>query len=167
MKINEYNFMNANIEDINELDDDFDIVMFPKSINEFSSSQFKYMKQLLSNICQNDKIIIAASIRADDYNSGLDISRCDKMIEVFEDKYNYLDDKSESWCTKGNKALATLFPGFSYPDEIIHYIGELNTKCDTYIIEGENCEKECLNMNRYPILTAGNVRYYINRLLIK
>lgn len=143
---------------------DYNIIIFPKSISEFDNESFDSFLDIMSKseFAQNDIFIISSSM-----NIGFqhDESRYKRVLEVliakgFENEtYNPTKEiKNKGW-------LGFLVSGFNYPDEIKSFIESLASKCQKFIANNKNCEPNCQEqLNKSPILNARNISFQINHL---
>jgi len=88
-------YINQDITRWEKLDrDNYDIIIFPKSIGEFSQRDFQKLLSIMkhSNF-KSPKMIIASSIR--EQFDEIDVSRISTLITIIEKKHNFkcLDDK--------------------------------------------------------------------------
>ena len=156
------------IGDINSIQDKaFDIIIFPKSIGEFSERDFKALiKQFKSSTFPKDEIYIISSIRKE-YTS-IDQDRMEKLLTCLEDIHGYYCEKPRTQYIyyKKSAGIRKHFYDFVYPDEIFKFLNNLDSKCPTKLRNGKFCESDCqqnLN-NKRPILKTDHIRYQYFKL---
>lgn len=165
-------FLNENISVRDELDENnYNIIMFPKSIGEFSDKDFRKFKETIlnTNFIKN-KIIFVASIR--NTRVDFDKGRFKEIIEVMKKKgYSALDDVDNYICC-GNKnngypyRINDIVYNYCYPQDIKDYIITFYKDCQGYI-ENNNkcCMNECIEIfTRNPITTMSQVAFQVIRL---
>lgn len=161
-------FLNEDITKWDELDwDEYNIIMFPKSIGEFSNEGYNKLLEVFRNSTfKNDRICLVSSVR--EKNEDIDVDRLNDLIKILKKEQNYscLDDNIRYSCYKENVGLAKYYSQFKYPDEILKYITNLLDRCPKYIENWfEACDENCATLlNKYPILKTGHIKYQIKRL---
>lgn len=139
--------------------------IFPKSISEFSDSDFeKICEGFRLKEIVNDKIYILISIRSDEGSMDRDMERSGKIISALRENGFHTKDKSTDYIyfVDENKGIKGLDYKFEYPDEAIDTIKELNEKCAAFLEGLENCEENCSKyLNRFPALKARNIRFQV------
>ncbi|GAB5081197.1 hypothetical protein Osc1_03700 [Hominimerdicola sp. 21CYCFAH17_S] len=140
--------------------DRIDILIFPKSICEISSSDLQYIAKYISS--KTDEIYIMASYRNVEAALNLDVN---KMILLS----NYLNKEkfqisigvpeySYSFEHKGT-GIRKIYYDYVYPDEAISYIEQLGNKCILF----DEDDNDCISCNdiitRKPILTLSNIHF--------
>lgn len=159
-------FFEDNIANWDELEqDDYNIIIFPKSIGEFDNYSFQQIENIFSNtMFKSDSLCIISSLR--ESRSFIDGERLSRLIDILETEHSYisLDPKEKCKVFTEKKGLISVIPGFKYPDHILEFITSLSTKCGTFIDWSENCQRDCTYLNKYPILTTGHIKYQSIRL---
>lgn len=138
-----------------------DIYFFPKSISEFSDSDFNalcyyfHTKPILK-----DKFYLLVSIRPVDIWGGKDIDRVVQLVKAITvNGFVTTDDLSTYFSPQMKEEnIWRLDNDFNYPTEIIDTLKNLTDKCITENSKHQDCSK-CDNINRSPILTAKYVQY--------
>lgn len=110
--------------------DRIDILIFPKSICEISSSDLQYIAKYISS--KTDEIYIMASYRNVEAALNLDVN---KMIllsnHLHKEKFQIsigVPEYSYSFEHKGT-GIRKIYYDYVYPDEAISYIEQLGNKC--------------------------------------
>lgn len=161
-------YINDDITTWKELDSGgYNIIMFPKSIGEFSEQHFEKILCVFKNTqFTSDNIFLLSSVR--EQNDLIDRLRMGSIIDVFEEKHKFkcLDDKYSYIYYIQNVGLSKYFPQFYYPNSILQFITNLMKNCSTYV---EACMKACeqncaTSLNKHPILKTGHIKYQIKRL---
>ncbi|WFD09777.1 hypothetical protein [Tepidibacter hydrothermalis] len=164
----EYYFINEDISNWDKLDwDGYNILIFPKSIGEFTEKDFKKLLDMLRRSkFKHEDIYIISSIR--ELNDDIDTRRLVKIINVLEKKHKYkcLDDKTTYTHYIENVGIRKFFDDFIYPDEILSEILQILNHCNKYKENGYNsCEHDCESLlNKWPILKTGHIKYQIKKL---
>lgn len=165
-------FIHDDIGNLYEFNEDmYNIIIFPKSIGEFSESDFEKLKECIRNSrFINDRIVFIASLR--NTRIDLDMGRAEEVINIIADKgYEILDDintythfnqKDNGW----NYYINEIVPNLKYPEEIKEFMIKFYKGCQGYIENnGECCERKCEEVfTRKPITTMSQVAYEIIRL---
>ena len=167
---NNVSFINKDIQELYSLDkNNYNIIIFPKSIGEFDERTFVNLKESIehTNFTQN-KLVLISSLR--NSKSDSDIDRMVEIVNVFEDKHKYKSQNNPNRYTyiekKGNGypyRLYDIIDDFIYPIEINNYMIKLYSECQGYK-ENNNkcCENDCKKvLGRYPITTMSQVKYQI------
>jgi hypothetical protein len=159
-------FLLKDITDWDKLDEeDYNVVIFPKSIGEFSQEQFlKIISTFENTKFASDRIILISSVR--EQSDSFDIPRLARIISVFEDSQKYVCLDERDTCTKfvENVGLRKYFPDFVFPQDILDFIANLVSRCKGFQENSKTCEDDCQNLNRSPILRTKHIRYQIKRL---
>lgn len=151
---------------LNELPQlDFDIYMFPKSISEFSNTDFELICQSFQNKdIAKDNFHLLISLRVDRNSMARDIARTNKLMSAIhrngfctQDKYNRYTSFTDE--TKGIR----YYDGdFILPKNVINIIKHLNKLCNNYIENGTNCNTDCeVLLTRWPVLKPTTIRYQV------
>ena len=170
--IEEYYFIFQDVNEFRKLDEsDYNVIIFPKSIGELNASTFNDLKNCIRNTTfKNDKIVLLSSIR--NARDNFDMKRLGEIADIFADKHGYscLDDKDVYYHFDTDRngkypRLETVCSGFAYPEDIKNYMINLNSHCGVFIDNGcEPCDESCRKMNRWPVLTASQIKYQVLRL---
>ena len=145
-------------------ENNYNIVIFPKSISEFDDESFNtFLSNLSITKFTQDKIILISSSM--DIGYQFDEQRYKIVLQQFE-SFGFKPDKympPQEIAQKGG--LNRLDSQFDYPNNIKDDISYLSTECKKFIETGENCEIECLNqLNKSPILRTNYISFQINIL---
>jgi len=159
-------FIHQNIDNLKELDDeDYNIIIFSKSIGELSRSSFWNLEKIIENThFVSDKIMLLSSVRKS--RTNIDISRVEDLAKIFTNEHNYkcLDDSSECWYYD-NTRLEYECDEFTYPNEIRDYLLSLSTRCTGFLDNlFESCYSDCKDMNRCPVTRTSQIQYQVLRL---
>lgn len=166
-------FLNEDIGEISKLDEEeYNIIIFPKSVGEFDDNSFANLKESLKNtIFKKDKIAIIASLRSS--RIEFDKGRMKDIIKIFENVHEYksLNDEKYHTCFKKKDngydyRINDIVNGFEYPPYIKEYMNKFYTSCQGYKHNKDKfCEQACENVfNRVPITTMSQVNYQIIKL---
>lgn len=163
----EYYFENIDINDWSSLDwDEYNVIMFPKSIGEFDNQTFEgIMDTLKESNFNHDKICLISSVR--EQNDVIDTQRLVRIANVLEYNHNYscLDKPGDYRYYPNNDGFAKYYPYFSYPPEILELLLNLLGECSIYYFNGKACRNECSsNLNKWPMLRDGHVKFQVVRL---
>ena len=164
--------MNILTNDINNIKvlpkQDYNIVIFPKSIGEFNEVTFSNIKEIFKKSKFNsDKLVVVSSLRAARLN--FDMDRTKKIAQILIDNHGYknLNELNEYWYW-GNKdngypyKLHEVIPELTYPYTIENFLSNLHKECQTYIENNDCCENRCSTiLSRKPISTMSQVNYQI------
>lgn len=151
--------------------EEYNIIIFPKSIGELDSDTFINLKNVFANTnFTQDKIIVASSIRKS--RLAFDMDRFKEILNIFETCHNFdcLDSKELYFYYEKDRfgnypKLEHIFGGFTYPEDIRDFMINLNKNCKTYINNGfKSCKFDCTDINRYPITRASQIEFQIMRL---
>ena len=167
-------FINQDIRELERLDeDDYNIIIFPKSIGEFDKITFNNLKKAIKNTnFTNNKLVLISSLR----NSKIDydIDRTIEIMNTLKDEHKYepieVEDleKCKDYPKKYNGydyRLEDIIDEFMYPQEIKDYITKLYTECQEYKDNNKCCEDDCKQiLGRYPITTMSQMKFQIIRL---
>lgn len=141
-----------------------DVYVFPKSISEFSNEEFQEIcKGFSKKEIQKDKIHVLISLRSDPGSMERDMERSKKIVLAMKQNGFVTENQATTYIhyVDEDRGIKKNDCKFEYPDEAIELLSSLNTACYTYANEGENCTNDCLNLNRWPVLKARNIRYQI------
>jgi hypothetical protein len=165
-------FINNDINKIGILDEDeYNVIMFPKSIGELDNTTFNNLKDIIRNSNFNkDRIILLSSIRKS--RNLFDVDRLSDLVSILENTHHYqcLDSRQERtlWEKNDNGVFprfADICDNFIYPQDIRNFIASLNSKCQGYNSKSlGTCKDDCDIMQRYPITTTSQSEYQILRL---
>lgn len=172
LHIDECYYLDNDISEMEYLDEEnYNIIMFPKSIGELNEETFENLKTVFENTNFNSsKIVLLSSIRKTRRDD--DISRFVEIVNIFEETHGYecIDEKYQytyynKRCDGNYPKLQHLFDEFIYPEEIREFMTKINHQCQGYIENNdEPCEDDCENMNRYPITRASQIEFQVVRL---
>lgn len=166
----DYEIMVQNILDFNrigEIDENVDVIVFPKSIGEFSDGDFNRLLRLFRNSNFNeDELVIISSIRKQ--HTGIDTQRMTSLLNLMESKHNYVcrSPKDEYTYYRNPVGLRTHFYDFVYPQTVLDFLIDLQNKCPNMLENDEYCEDDCEDnlKKKWPILKTDHIRYQLFRL---
>jgi hypothetical protein len=144
----------------------YNIIIFPKSIGEFSDQIFTNILTCfeITNF-EQDRICLICSLR--EQRRGLDIDRFEAIARDFSDKHNYicLDENRVYYYFKNPVGLRKICPEFVYPDDMKDKVSSLLDRCPGYIDNlFEPHENDCERMlKKQPILTSRYINFQIKR----
>lgn len=156
------NFKNCNILDIDNLEGDYNTIIFPKSISEFNEFAFQHLKDIFAKKRFNsNKIVLIGAIRKTRIDS--DLQRLEKIKDIFIRKHGYLVVDSETTISNDNAPyIYQVTNDIIFPREILNYITGLYTQCKKFKLTGKNCETACSDLlKRSPILKTSQMTFKI------
>ena len=146
---------------------DYNVIIFPKSIGEFSEVIFGTIEQVLADSqFDQQRICLLCSVMKERCTQASDIARFAKIADVLKNHHSFkcLDDPNKFWAYSGSQGIRKVCNDFVYPDEIKNYISILSEKCPTFIENNQACKADCLELNRHPILKTDYINYQAIRL---
>lgn len=166
-------YLGEDINNMDELDEEeYNIIIFPKSIGELDNDTFNKLKEAIINTSfKCDRLIIASSLRC--AKMDYDKRRTNEIIKIFREEHHYSNLDSDAEYTYFEKKdngydyrISDVLPEAEYPDEIKDYLTSFYKKCQGYIDNDKKfCEKQCNDVfTRRPTTTMSQVRYKITRL---
>lgn len=158
-----YYFCFDDITDWENLDwDEYNIIMFPKSIGEFNNGIFSTLESILTkSIFNQDKLCVVSSLR--DQHEVIDSERTERIVNLFQKHHNYrvIHREYGNWKDE-REGFIRYYPKFEYPPHICNFVANLSTKCLNYINNSRYCLADCSSvLNRSPILADDYVRFKI------
>ncbi len=165
----QYCYINGDISLWNSLDAaDYNVIIFPKSIGEFSNQVFDHVKTMLSHSNFTERnIVLISSVRQQ--HSPTDMYRFEIIANLLRKNFGYTNlDNSTTYYhvrdTGTGFGLSKCCDAFYYPDTIKHFLEKLQSQCPIFKKHRESCETDCQDLlNRNPILTARYIQFQINR----
>lgn len=162
----DYKIITTNILDlgnINQIQEEpFDIIIFPKSIGEFSDNEFELLiGRFNASDFPQKKVFIVSSLRKE--YSAIDQERMRILLENIERTHGYICNKPKTeyiYYTQ-SVGLRKYFPDFIYPNDIYQFLDNLSQACPTRKANGRFCEDDCADTlsNKRPILRTDHIRY--------
>lgn len=141
------------LDSIDEID--FDVIMFPKSISEFS--EYKQIVEKIKSKITSKTLFVGANIRKKESEKKNELSRLFLLeYELLEGKYNEVKSVFKEY--KEDEAFITIDPFFKHADGVIDLLDSLNKCC--YKDNNRYCEL-CSSLNRKPILKTNNTIHKI------
>lgn len=156
-----------NYNSIQDIDENVDVIIFPKSIGEFSDADFARLLTLFrrSDFEENELVIIS-SIRKQ--HTAIDTQRMTSLLNLMEREHNYIcgGPKDEYTYYRNPVGLRAHFYDFVYPQHVVDYLIDLHNQCPTMLDNDEYCEDDCEDnlSNKRPILKTDHIRYQLFRL---
>lgn len=142
---------------------DYNIIIFPKSISEFSSKEIEnFTTNILKNLSETDIVFIGA-IRSSSNNFIKDIERFDKITSKLENyitKDTFTWDKSIDFFSK----FHYLRSDSCYPWEIKDFLSSLEKKCAKKLKYLCYNSHYCYSLSRNPITTNNEISFKIAHL---
>lgn len=166
-------FLKENIDRRTSLDENnYNVIMFPKSIGEFSTKDFEKLKMSIINTkFTSNKIILVASVRST--RTNIDIDRLVELAKILKDSngYSILDNcNSYTYYKKKDNGypyrINDIINNYLYPEHMKEYLINFYKNCQGYIDNNKNCcEDTCEDIfTRLPITTLSQVAFNIIRL---
>lgn len=160
-------FRKQDITDWDEFEeDDYNVIVFPKCIAEFSDNAFEAICKIFINTPFSEKRIFGLCSfmhkRAD-----IDASRFSRIAHIMKQThgYNCQGETDNPFTVPGDKGISTICSGFKYPDDIKIAVSSLNTTCPKYTKNGKSCKTDCKSINRTPILRTIYINYKLLRFI--
>lgn len=156
-------FFKKDISTISKLNRrDYNVIVFPKSIGEFSDDVFGNIEQILANSqFKRQRICVLCSVMKESCAQFFDITRSERIAKILNEHHSFecLDNPAEFWTYKRSEGIRRVCNDFVYPDEIKNYISILSEKCPTFIENNQACKADCSALNRQPILKTDYINY--------
>lgn len=170
---NEAYFLQQNINEMKSLDEgDYNVIIFPKSIGEFSTEDFNKLKiSIRDTEFSSDRLILATSLRKKRIDDDLD--RVAEIAKILRDSKGYsILDNMNSYIYYRNKdngypyRINDIINNYLYPEYIKEYLINFYMNCQGYIDDSVNCCKDTCEpvFTRLPITTMSQVAFSIIRL---
>lgn len=142
-----------------------DIVSFPKSISEFSTSEIIKIAKRIGQINQSNDMYILVSLRTDTYNLNNDIDSSETFInELINAGYNRVGGNKPEHYIKFKEPDSGVYNyngGNGYPEEAKELCSTLGELCSTNN-DCDQCNPTVLN--RWPQMKVGNIFYQLVHL---
>ena len=145
-------FVRRNIADISPCVQNKNIIFFPKSLSEFSDSDFSRFVQCITPNLLGSSFCVASSLMSE--GCCYDIDR----IKVLQNRIHELGFQTTQEIThethppQEDSCFSII--STSYPNEIKVFLMNLNSSCR------QTCQQEC-EINKSPILKTDYMRYHI------
>ncbi|NJD02948.1 MAG: hypothetical protein FIA99_10235 [Ruminiclostridium sp.] len=141
------------------------VFMFPKSIAEFTISDFSEMcDSLKEKTIEKDQLHVIISLRSNDLGMEADMERTKLIISALKRQGFTTKDMYSTYTHFRNKTrgIRAYDGNFIYPNEAKELINDLNQKCEQYLYKLDNCESDCKPLlTRSPAFTPSIIRYQI------
>lgn len=157
-----YNFIIKNVDTMDKLVvKNYNMIMFPKSIGEFSDSEFEHVKYVLEDSeFRDDKMVLICALRK--YRREMDLAHLYEIRDIFTSMHGYEVTDEINYVSQDNKSLGSIIDGIDYPREISEYVANLDCKCKNYRKQGYHCQPDCDSvLKRWPVLTRSQFAYDI------
>lgn len=158
-------FINQDITTWTEMDDDdYNVFIFPKCIGEFPEPVFNSICQIFENT-QFTENRVCGLCSLMERGLEADQARFRRIAQIMQNTHGYqcLDDLDEYWTVTEDQGLRAICPSFVYPNDIRPHVSALLNECPTFTHNGEPCDDDCENLNRWPILKASFINYNLLR----
>lgn len=164
-------FINEDLDKSNNLHgNDYNIIIFPKSIGEFDIDiLIKLLVAIYNTKFNSNRLVLISSMRSSKLD--LDKSNMAAIVKLISNKYGYrvLDDidKPLSFEKKGNGCdyrINDIIPGLFYPRDIKEDVSNMYLNCKSYKEYKTSCKNCRYFLSRRPITTMSQVNCQIIRL---
>ncbi len=164
--LDEVYFANEDISTWKKLDEEsYNIIVFPKSINEFSNESFDRICAAIANTkFTQGRVVAMCSLMVK--GKEIDSQRFRRIANLLQKDHDYecMDELDEYWMVKKDQGIRAICPEFVYPQEIYDEVIKLQTACPQYALNGhKSCEDGCSSLNRKPILRTTYINYKLLR----
>jgi len=153
-------FIYSDINNYRGLKDNFfNVIIFPKSIGEFSELDFGVLKNIFKNMkFLSGRLVMISTARKTRKNE--DIQRIEELKDIII-KNSFLKlENVECYDSNTNNKLENYCRYFYYPEQIKKYITNLSSRCKSR----EKCPDKYIDremFDRFPILTTSQICYQI------
>jgi len=166
-----YSFIHKDITQWTKLDkEEYNVIIFAKSINEFSASGFSNLCSIFENSnFASDRLCLICSLMTKAGGMPGDSARSARLADILETHgFTTKDNKLMFTTLKDEykrKGLNQVVSGFDYPDTLLNDSSciEVLELCTTFQEEKVPCKDDCGTLNRKPILTGRYVNYKMLR----
>jgi len=142
---------------------DYNIIFFPKSLSEISDEGLNVLLENLQKVhFTSDHIYLISSCR--DNGFTYDEAKYKEIIDTFRSMGFCCNDYKGTQELTNKGSFFYLDSDFYYPDNIKNYLCELHTKCCKFVEHNDNCDDDCEQLSRFPILTTKHVSFLYNLL---
>lgn len=140
-----------------------DIIVFPKSISEFSLDSIDRICACIKDKgILKDNISMLVSLRADQGSQERDMEKVKRLYNaiIAAGFTTDTDVSTVASFTFKSKKIRELDTSFSHPSKIVDLLPVLYTKCKKYIENGQCCENDCEErLNRWPMLSCRSLQW--------
>ena len=153
------------LEEANSKIADFkpNVIIFPKSISEIPSAD---IENLIDSLNLPKKFYMLVSLRDNDSHAENDMRKTSRIVGhlnkldfLVDNDYN---DNHYKRFDENCKGIRGICIDYIYPNEILSFLRELNTKCPIYQMMDRNCFSDCsVKLKRTPILTVNYIKCQI------
>ena len=148
------------------------IIVFPKSIGEFTPVEFGCLKSLFkeSNL-EKSKMCLMSSLRSEDNCNDVDRRRIGELTNILikyrgyrcQDDINKVYEMPQNQPNNPNNYIGKEVRGWDYDSTVCRNVRNTLAKCKKY---QDNCveyDSDCIQLNRNPILKTSYMKYQILR----
>ena len=140
-----------------------DIIIFPKSISEFSHDAIdRFCECIRSKTILKDRICILISLRADQGSTLRDVQKTKKIYDAFLDAGFSTDSRHDvaTHLSFPDRKIREIDVSFEHPGAVVNLLPKLNTQCAEYMENGQNCYKNCVSrLSRWPMLSCKHMQW--------
>ncbi len=153
------NIIIDNIQNCSSINEDYNTIIFPKSIGEFDDSAFESVRNIFKKSdFKSDTLVIISSMR--EKNTSKDKDRLLELIYILGLRGYSTTNKDVIFsCTDGDKLYDF---GISYPEDIKDFLFDMKRNCT----EKPECKKECLEVLNYHNKPMNNTNYIKFQMVI-
>lgn len=140
----------------------YNVIMFPKSISEFDDESFEsFLNALMKSKFTQDIVFLVSSVM----NKGFifDSKRYEKVVEFLKGIGYVCKNYNPTQEIKTKGGLNQLDSQFDYPNDIKDYIISLSNCCKKFKTSKTNCYFDCkTQLNKWSILRTEYISFQIN-----
>lgn len=143
---------------------DADVIVFPKSISEFSVEDIeRFCESIKSKQIVKEKVNLLVSLRLDEHSRARDLAKAKKLYDAFlcagyktsSNCYEYTGFVYE------DKKIRELDDTFSHPAKAVELLKDLHQRCVNYK-DGQTCESDCRDrLSRWPMLKCKALQWQL------
>jgi hypothetical protein len=144
---------------------DCNIIVFPKSISEFSADTFKEICNSLKRVkFPSYSLRLLISVRSTDSHTKKDMDRVAAIVKALQEnevkRFVAIDDYLGP-CVKLEKVgIRSIDKDFKYPENAKECLFKLDKMCESYKLIGRSCQDcDTSKLTRKPIFTTEKVAY--------
>jgi hypothetical protein len=154
-------FLEQDVTGWDKLDEaTYNVIIFPKSIGEFSRQVFDHVKNMLKDSTfKRDQVCLACSLM--DRGKESNIKRFAELARTMTADHGFTATKNptSSWYFPKDQGIRGLYSDWIFPNDILDFLKELAEHCPKFELNGKSCRNDCSNLNRWPILKTGRIAY--------
>jgi len=138
---------------------DTNVLVFPKSIGEFSEQAFRHVLHLIqASRFNSPHLAVLSSLRVS--SSRLDEQRTAAVVNALSRAHGYEVYRNTGVVRHESMGISKLNRNFCYPDELKHFVTSLADSCRARGRD-ENCISCSEQLNRSPILRTDHMSYQV------